>query len=551
MKRYGYLALLLFSAVLISIVCFHSWMNLQEIVAAPSEMWGRHMTIGVTEFKKSPTIYTKSKSIIAIFADEKGFNKVEVDGMGNIIAEKSINIEGYYPSRLIKYQAQGNKLFWTENYDLFCTELQEGKLNKKKLLSEVLDFQLVEQEAGTVAAVSTKAAVSLYSVSEQGTAIPIAEAQVNDAAYISAAVDSRGSIYIAGASRTSPTDYELRLFMYDPAVPGLVERTEPVMIENYSTSREGSNSMNNLELGFDRDNVYVFYEIGKSSSQGLVARTYIGRIPRASGKLEKLVFERFKLEEGSKDTETYISSLKCLDNSGDDLSMIMTTPVRTSVKREGSELVYAAMEDGKLAYKSIATNTGQWNSFTGITRLEDQYVASFLQTIGGTSYIVNLTSTGEEYKANHNKTTMADIKASAMGTIGAYVFSIFTIFINLLIVAFILLWPISVDFFEWKYFFKNPLITFRIGAFAETFMMYFSIARIYRNAESVTFMPEILKHGLTPLGVLLVTAGLSYYILRLYRKSKSDLHSFTELALFILIHNIFVYFLYTAYIARF
>ncbi|HYE10159.1 MAG TPA: hypothetical protein VEF53_08265, partial [Patescibacteria group bacterium] len=143
------------------------------------------------------------------------------------------------------------------------------------------------------------------------------------------------------------------------------------------------------------------------------------------------------------------------------------------------------------------------------------------------------------------------IKLSVMDTVGAYVFSFVSIFINLITVSFILLWPIAVDFFEWKYFFKNPLVTFRIGVLAETFLMYFSIARIYRNKEVLVFMPEILKHGLSAMVILLATAALAYYIVRLYRRSKKDLHSFPELALFILIHNIFVYFLYTAYIARF
>jgi positive regulator of sigma E activity len=107
-----------------------------------------------------------------------------------------------------------------------------------------------------------------------------------------------------------------------------------------------------------------------------------------------------------------------------------------------------------------------------------------------------------------------------------------------------------VDFFEWKFFFKNPLATFRIGVLAEVFLMYFSIARIY-NEQSIAFMPDILKNGLAPIVILLVTAAISYLIVRLYRKSKADLHSFPELGLFILMHNMLVYFIYTAYIVRF
>lgn len=551
MKRLKYSALLVFTAVLLSIVVFHSGMNLKERVKPPSEMWGRHLSIGITDFRKSPSVFTQGRKTIAIFADEKGFKWVEMDKSGLLTDEISFTIKDYVPERLVKYQSAGGTLFWTENYDLFYTELKAGELNKKQLLSGILDFQLVENNGSIAIAVSTNAGISLYGFEQSGAVKLLAEAQVKEASNIDAAMDGRGDIFIVGASRTSPTDYELRLFRYGQEAGSLAEMIETVRIENFSTTREGSNSMNNLELGLTDNDVYVFYEIGKYSSQGIVARTYIGHIPKASGKIESLKFERFNPEENSEGKETYIASLKCLDGESDRLSMVFTTPIRTSVSREGSEVVYAVMEDGKITYKSIATNTGQWNSFASIHKLEGQYVASFLQTIGGTRYIVNLTSTAEEYKANLNDTVMADIKASVMDTIGAYVFSFFAIFINLITVSFILLWPITVDFFEWKYFFNKPLLTFRLGVLAETLLMYFCVDRIYRNPESVAFMPEILKYGFSPVVILLATAAIAYLIVRMYRKSKRDLHSFTELALFTLIHNTFIYFLYTAYIARF
>ncbi len=550
MKRYKYSPLLLFIVVLLSIICFHSGMNLKERIAPPSEMWGRHISLGITDYKKTPGIYTEGANTIAVFADEKSFQRVEVDRKGFIVDRKAIDIKDYIPARLVKYQIGANKLFWTENYDLFYVDLKSSQLIKQKLMSDILDFQLLETGSEIAIAASTKNSISLYDFSGDGLIKPRAEAQINDVTYINAAKDSKSNIHIIGTSRISPSEYKLSLLSYNSSVGSLVERIEPIIIENFTTTREGSNSINNLELGFDNSDIYVFYEIGKASSQGMIARTYMGRLPKASDRVEKLTFERLKLDGDSEKQETYISSLKCLDEDSDKLNMIITTSIRTSVSREGTELVYLVMDNGNITYQRIASNTGQWNSFATINKLEDQYVASFLQTIGGRRYIVNLTSTAEEYKTNLNRTTMNDIKSSVMDTIGAYVFSFFSIFINLITVSFILLWPIAVDFFEWKYFFNNPLVTFRIGAVAETFLMYFSIARIYTD-KTLPFMPDILKHGLSAIGVLLLTAALSYIIVSLYRKSKTDLHSFPELALFMLIHNIFVYFLYTAYIARF
>lgn len=551
MKRHKYSALLLFITVLLAIVCFHSGMNLKERVAPPSEMWGRHISLGITNFKKTPGVFTEGKNTIVVFPDEKSFQRVEIDGKGFISDRRTIDIKDYIPARLVKYQIGAGKLFWTENYDLCYVDLESSPLIKQKLLSGILDFQLLENGSEIAIAASAKNSISLYDFSGNGLLKTRAEAQVKDITYINAAKDRNGYIYVAGVSRINPSEYELRLMSCDSSSDSLVERIEPVIIENLTTTREGSNSVNNLELGFDNRDIYLFYEIGKASSQGMVARTYMGRFPKASGRVEKLNFERLKLDSSNEKEETYISSLKCLQGDSDKLSMVMTTPIRTSVSREGSELVYLVMEDGNITFKRIASNTGQWNSFTTINKLGDQYIATFLQAIGGTSYIVNLTSTDEDYKTNINRTTMNDIKLSVMDTVGAYVFSFFAIFINLLTVSFILLWPIAVDFFEWRFFFNNPLVTFRIGALAETFLMYFSIARIYRNQEALTFMPAILKHGLSPVVMLLITAALSYIIVGLYRKSKVDLHSFPELGLFVLMHNIFVYFLYTAYIARF
>ncbi len=551
MKRYGYLALLLFMAVILSIVSFHSAANLEERVKPPSEMWGRNISLGITNYKKAPGIYTEGTNVIAVFADEKGYQRVVVDGKGFITDRKAVSIQGYRPDRLVKYQIISDKLFWTENYDLFYADLENSEPVKNKLLSDIVDFELVDAGNKIVIAAVSKDSIVLYEFSGNESLKLAAEAQAKEVSYINATRDDRGNLYVAGASSKSPTEYGLMLWSYDPLEGKLIERVEPVIIENYTTSREGSNSLNNLELGIDKQNIYVFYEIGKYSSQGMVARTYAGAVPKDSKHVETLTFERFKLDSSSDEKDTYISSLKCVDGESDKLSMIVTTPMRTSVRKEGPELVYVVMEDGKVSYKSLATNTGQWNSLASINKLESQYAATFLQTKGGAQYLVNLTSTAEEYKANINRTTMDDIKYSVMGTIGAYVFSFFSIFINLITVSLILLWPISVDFFEWKFFFRNPLITFRIGALAETFLMYFSIRRIYRVKENVLFMPQILQHWLSAIGILLATAVIAYVIERLYRKSKGDVNSFVELGLFTLVHNIFVYFLYTAYIVRF
>lgn len=551
MKKFGYLSLLLFVVGLLSIIIFHSSINLKERVKPPSEMWGRHVSLGITDYKKAPSISAEGKNIIVLFADEKGFQRVVVDGKGAIADKKAVNIKDYMPARLVKYRLIANKLFWTENYDLFYADLENSEPVKNKLLADILDFDLLDTGDGIVIAAAAKNSIALYDFSDNGLVKPAAEASVKGVAYINAAKDSKDHLYIVGVSSKSSSDYGLMLWSYDSSAGKLIERIEPVLIDNYTTSREGSNSINNLELGIDRKDIYVFYEVGKASSQGMVARTYMGCVPKDSKSVEKLSFERLRLGDGSEKEDIYISSLKCLEGESDKLGMIITTPIRTSVSREGSELVYLVVENGNVTEKSIATNTGQWNALATINKLGDQYTATFLQTKGGTQYTVNLTSTAEEYKTIINKTTMSDIKYSVMDTIGAYVFSVFTIFFNLLSVSFILLWPIAVDFFEWKFFFNNPLVTFRIGVLAETFMMYFGIARIYKNEQSVAFMPDILKNGLSAIGILLVTAAISYIIVRLYRKSREDLHSFPELGLFILIHNILVYFLYTAYIPKF
>jgi hypothetical protein len=144
MKRYGYLALILFLVVLLSIVCFHTSVNLKERVSPPSEMWGRNITLGITNYKKAPGIYTKGTDVIAIFADENGFQRVAIDKKGFITEKRPVSIKDYRSDRLVKYQVVSDKLFWTENYDLFYADLGNSKPAKKKLLSDIVDFELVD-----------------------------------------------------------------------------------------------------------------------------------------------------------------------------------------------------------------------------------------------------------------------------------------------------------------------------------------------------------------------------------------------------------------------
>jgi len=551
MKKYKIMAFSVFFVVILSIVIFHTTMNVIEIVQPPSEMWGRHINAGTTEFRKAPSVFEESGNLVIIYADKTGFRKLAIDNTGTVVETGYITIENYKPDKLVKYQSIGKELFWTENYDLYFADTTIQNAPKKKLLEEVLDYHIVKTENGIFIAAASKDTLSLYSFADGAITKTAEDVEMKDIFYITAAKDKGNELYIAAASINSPVELGLRLFSYESTAGKLAERIDPVSIDNMSTTREGSNSMNNLQIAFDDKDIYVFYEIGKSSSQGMVARTYMGRLAKNEGEKDVISFERLKLNNEDDNTETYISSLKCVEEVSDKVKAVIITPVRTSIKREGSEIMYIEIDDGSVVYKSLASNTGQWNRFASINSIGDEYMAVFLQTMGGTNYKVNVTSTGVEYKNAMNKTNLRDIKLGAMDTVGGYVFSFFTIFINLLMTAPILLWPIAVDFFEWKLFFYNPLITLNIGAAMETLCMYAAIKRIYANTTSVAYMPMILSQPWSPFAVLLITTLLSYIFIRLYRKGKPDLNSFPELALFIFVHNIMVYFLYTAYIARF
>lgn len=551
MKKYRLLAFFLFLIAILSIISFHSGMNVKERVAPPSDMWARHNFVGVTDFRKAPSVFAEGNNLSIIYADKKGFQKTMIDNKGGIVDSTPILIKDYQPSRLVKYQSSEDVIFWTENYDLYYADSKASNPSKKLLLQGILDYHLINDKAGALIAAATKDTLSLYSFSGESMSKVSEDINFDDIYYLAAAKDKNDDVYIAGVSKNSPTDLGLRLFCYESGKDKLEEKIVPVIIENMSTTREGSNSMNNLQVAFDDKDIYIFYEIGKSSSQGMVARTYMGRVHKNLEGVASVSFEKLKLDESVNDKEEYISSLECLDAVSDKINAVVITPVRTSIKREGSELMFITIDDGKIVYKCIASNTGEWNRFSSIRKVGGEYMATFLQTLGGTRYKVNVTGTGAGYKKNLNKTTFDDIKYSVMDTVGSYVFSFFAIFINLLVTAPLLLWPITVDFFEWKIFFRNPLLTLNIGVAAETAAMYFSIHRIYRNELSVAFMPELLRHPVAPLAILALTASISYAFIRLYRKSKADIHSFPELALFMLVHNIIVYFLYTAYIARF
>ena len=120
-------------------------------------------------------------------------------------------------------------------------------------------------------------------------------------------------------------------------------------------------------------------------------------------------------------------------------------------------------------------------------------------------------------------------------------------YFNLLIMAPVLFF-IAVDFLMET--FRNPAY-FEYYVAAELIVMYFSIRRIYSNTTALEFMPELIKHPAVPLTVLFLTGLTAYAFIRIYRKSKKDFGSFPELALYMLIHNIIVYFLYSEYIAGF
>lgn len=551
MKKYKLLSFSLLILVILSIITFHSVMNLIEIITPPSDMWARHSPVGVTDFRKSPSVNTAGNNLIIIYAEGEGFHKMVVDSTGIAVDSRIILIEDYLPERLVKYQSVGDMIFWTENYDLYYADLKADKPSKKMLIEGVLDYQLVGNGSKTFIAAVEKDALSLYSFSGDSISKVSEDISFENISYVAASKDKDDIVYITGVSSDSPTEFGLRLFSYEDGTEKLRERIIPFTIKNITTSREGSNSLNNLQVGLDDKDIYIFYELGKSSSQGVVARTFMGRIPKTSENIVTADFKRLGLDDDAEDSDTYISSLECLKEVSDQIEAVFITPVRTSVKKEGTELVFIKIDQGQIIDKHIASSTGEWNRFASINKVRNGYMASFLQTMGGTKYTINVTGTTESFKDNHNRITLEDMKRSLMDTAGGYVFAFFPIFVNLLIMSPVLLWPIAVDFFEWKTFFRNPLLTLNIGVAAELIVMYFSIRRIYSNTTALEFMPELIKHPAVPLTVLFLTGLTAYAFIRIYRKSKKDFGSFPELALYMLIHNIIVYFLYSEYIAGF
>ncbi len=551
MKKFKWVSLFLFLVALLAILCFHSRFDLIDRITPPSEMWGRHGQAGITVFKKDPVVFAENGMLHILYGDEADFQHAVLDEAGELTAAEPLGISGYNREKLVKYQGTSKLLLWTENYDLYASAYRDKEKTRRKVASNINDFHLFKSGNALYLAVAEKEKLELYQIKD-GVIETLSEYNVNESLkYVTGCGDNKGGVYLLTAAALSPTEYGMRVLGYDSRSGKLYERTQPVIIENNYTTREGSNSINNLKIALDDEDIYIFYEIGKMSGQGMVARTYMGRLPQNLDGVQTLKFERLKLEMQADEPEPFLSTLSLVKEQGEVLTAIVAAPARRLGEDEGSELVYITIDKGVVLEEVLATNTRRWCSNAQIERVGDTYAASFLRTLGDSKYQVGITSSGETYKNRYNKTTKEDVINTLMEVAAAYMFVFFPVFINLLVTAPILFWPICVDFFEWKYFFDRPNLTYRIGIVLEGLVMVYSMLNIYKNPESVSFMPAILTFPGAPFFYLLLTFGTTYGILHFYRKGSRDMHPLPELGLFLLIHNTLMYFLYSVYMVRF
>lgn len=548
MRKYKWAAAGVFILALLGIVALHSYFNLMERISPPSEMWGRDKLIGVTTFNKEPVTAYDGKDINVIYAENQSFKRAIIDNNGVLKETREFGINGYDPEKLMKYQGNSNCLLMLEDFNLYYIDIRENKavMDRKKLLSGILGFELLQSGENNYVAAYDKAAITIYELKD-GALSKLSDAlPANNIKYVSLKLEAGGSFHMAYIEELKSLDYNLVYQTFNPASKQWMPKIKPYIIENLS-----SYNLNNLQLCLDDEDAYLFYELYKTTPKGMVAQTYFTRIPKGSASGEDPVFSILNPDEEQYAGTAYISSLKCIADSNDKLQLIMTTPIKTSLKREGNELMYAVMDKGKIIEKQIASNTGQWNNDVMFSKYGGQYFAFFMQTMGRAQYEIRMTSSGEQYKLTANKITREDISSAVRDTLSGYIFALLPIFIGLLIMVPALLWPIAVDFFEWKRFYYNENLTFNVGAAIELIFMFFNISIIYANSDALQYMPGILKFAGAKYLYLLLTFAIAYAISWLNRKSKKEAHIFVQMLSFVIIHLILIYFLFAKYIAGF
>lgn len=542
-KRY-YIAfifsLCLFFAVIVSV---HSYYNLKSITEPVSDSWGRNTSLGAIDlFKKQPSIIISEKYTDVLTANKSNFTHIRIDRATRETTTEVINLKGVESYKVQKFYWDTNNIYFIESNSLYFTTKNPkgGYAAKTKIVDEIKDFDLLNSKDEVILAAVQNDGVILYRMTEKGFEPYGTKFKLDKISNLAAVQDKKGIIHVAAYAEVSAIDFPVYYITLEDekwTLNGSV--TERLMSESWS--------INDIDIGIDDTDAYIFYEMVKWDEFGSSAKTHHAVVPLYSGNVD-LKFNRFYIEEAdAKNMDSYLNEPRVIKEQSNQIKLTIVKDTYDKKYDNGFSGYFVTMDNGKIVSTTRATKNHRLISNTANGYYNDDNVFIFLDAAGGFNYEAFYTETGKAYYENAVKPIKEDIVIATMETIPDYISTIIISFIKLTLFFPVILWFLVIEFFEIRKLKNRPKLAYSIG------FILFLILKIvtfgsYYTAISIPQMPPILTFTGAKYFYAVLIAVIALLIQKLLKKHNPEMHLIAEFIVFALIDIEFTNLLFAGYL---
>lgn len=534
------LSLCLFFAVIVSL---HSYYNLKSITRPVSNMWGRNTSLGVTDlFKKQPSIIVNERYTDVLTANKSNFTHIRIDRATRETTKETISLKGVESYKVQEFNWDVNNIYFIESNSLYfaAKDPAGGYSAKIKIADEVKDFDLLNSKDEVILAAAQNDGVILYRMTEKGFKPYGTKFEIDKISNIAAVQDKKGIIHIAAYAEISAVDFPVYyITLQDEKWSLLGNVTERSLSETWS--------INDIDIGIDDTDAYIFYEMVKWDKSGTSAKTHNAVVPLYSGNVV-LKFNRFYVTEAdSKNLNSYVNEPRLIKDQSNQIKLTIIKDTYDKKYSGGFSGYFVTMDNGKVVSATRATSNQRLISNTANGYINEDNIFVFLDAAGGFDYEAFYTETGRAYYENAIVPTKQDIGIAIMETIPSYVSTIVISFIKLFIYFPVILWFLVIEFFEIRKLKERPKLTYAIG-----FVLYLIIKIItfgnYYSAISISQMPPLLTFMGAKYFYAILIAVIALLIQKLLKKHNSEIHLISEFIVFALIDIEFTNLLFAIYL---
>lgn len=542
MKKRQYIPILYTILIFLIIFSFHSYQNLKAIAAPPSEKWGREIHIDKTPYKKAASLDMDEENIWILTAKEDRFTKTILEKENGSTKEiQDIIINGAALDKLVKYKIMEPYIFWTENYELYMSKKQEdGAYSSKNLIAtEVKDFNVFSQNGEIVLAAAYNQGLRYYRINEQGAIAWGDDYPFDKALHITAALDASGIFHTVSIRDISPMEKEIIYLLFSEGKWTLRSQK----IEYAQVSNE---SIGNLEIGLDKDWAYIFYENNVWNNFGQTARTWYTTVPLSQAGNPDMDFRLLTSQDTESSADVYVSEVNCPYLKQDILNAVFIEKYWDETG-EGFRVLNVTFKDGKISGKTDSTRILDWAKGIDMAQYGKDEALVFLQTAGEFKNDVWFTQTSEGYKEIMKKPVKQDYIIAMENSISPYISGLVIALIRAFMFLPAILWLLFVEFFEVRKFSFNPKLNYSV-AISIYMIIKVLTANFYYGGLSYYMMPDFMKPAVIKYLIIISIGVIAYFIVKAFKKSRTDMHIIPEFLLFMLYDLLITVFLYGPYI---